>query len=333
VALRHPFDWARGDTVNGWIKLHRKLIYNPVFQKEELLKLFIYCLICAGHKQQRIIFLGKEEVVAKGSFITGRKELSKELKQTESKIYRGLKILNDLNIISMQTNNKFTLINVVNYNTYQGSDSEIEQPANSGLEKVTQITNGCTVKSNNKKEAINTDTVSLSEKNKLQPEQPANNQRTTSEQPANTNKNLRTKELKKEDIKNKDLKHMSALPSDFSPEFETFWKAYPNFNRNKKGAFKAYQVCLKGEGRLEKATPDLLLNAAKRYSEQVKYKDKQYVLHATTFLGKDERWAEWKNPQSAQSLGGYQRTEQEEAERKADIARWASMREEDDTPK
>ena len=129
MALRHPFDWARGDLVNGWIKLHRKIMDNPIFDKSELLKLFVYCLFSAGHEDKRIIWNGKEEIVPRGSFITGREKLSNELKQSESMIRRNLKILENISVITRKTTNKFTVINVVNYGIYQGSDFESDQPA------------------------------------------------------------------------------------------------------------------------------------------------------------------------------------------------------------
>lgn len=229
--------------MNGWIKLHRKLLKNPIFYKPELLQLFIYCLLSAGHEEKRIIFNGKEEIIPKGSFIAGRKALAKNLKQSESMIYRNLKILADISIIYQKSNNRFTLIDVVNYSTYQGVENDNEQLAN--------------------------------------------NKRTTGEH------KQELKELKEL----KDIKHMCVSPDPYPPDFEEFWKHYPHFNRNKKGAYKNYLATLKGDSRLHKATPEQLLRAAKNYAKEVSGKDKQYVLHASTFLGPTtERWFEYDRP-------------------------------------
>ena len=216
--------------MNGWIKLHRKIIDNPVFDNPDLFHLFVYCLIAANHNPTVIVWNGEEKNMERGSFITGRKSLSEKLKQSESKIYRNLKTLEKLNIITQKSNNRFTLINVVNYCNYQGSEFENEQQMN--------------------------------------------NQRTTNEQQMNTVKNIRTKELKNKDLK--DIKHMCDSPDFYSPDFEEFWKAYPN-SKNKKGAYKTYQACLKGDSRINKATPEQLLRSAKRYAEEVKGKDPQYI--------------------------------------------------------
>ena len=237
--------------MNGWIKLHRKIIDNPVFDNPDLFHLFVYCLIAANHNPTMIVWNGEEKNMERGSFITGRKSLSEKLKQSESKIYRNLKTLEKLNIITQKSNNRFTLINVVNYCNYQGSEFENEQQTN--------------------------------------------NQRTTDEQQMNTVKNIRTKELKNKDLK--DLKHTCDSPPLFSPDFEEFWKHYPHFNRNKKGAYKNYLATLKGDSRLHKATLEGLLRAAKNYATEVSGKDKQYVLHASTFLGPTtERWFEYDKP-------------------------------------
>ena len=90
---------------------------------------------------------------------------------------------------------------------------------------------------------------------------------------------------------------MCDSPDLYSPDFETFWKAYPN-NKNKKGAYKTYQAALKGDSRINKATPEQLLRSAKRYAEEVKGKDPQYILHASTFLGPQERWFEYDKPET-----------------------------------
>lgn len=116
--------------MNGWIKLHRKIIDNPVFDNPDLFHLFVYCLIAANHNPTMIVWNGEEKNMERGSFISGRKSLSEKLKQSESKIYRNLKTLEKLNIITQKSNNRFTLINVVNYCNYQGSEFENEQQMN-----------------------------------------------------------------------------------------------------------------------------------------------------------------------------------------------------------
>ena len=115
---------------NGWIKIHRKLLDNPIILKPDLLQVFIYCLLKANHESNEFIFNNELIKVERGSFITGRIEMSKALKRSESAIYRNLKLLRKFNYISLKSNNKFTILTVIKYNTYQIKELISEQQVN-----------------------------------------------------------------------------------------------------------------------------------------------------------------------------------------------------------
>ena len=108
--------------MEGWIKLYRKLIENPIFLKPELLQLFIYCLLKANHEAQGIIFNGQEIEIKLGQFITGRNAMAKDLKQNPITTYKRLKILENLQILNIKSNNKFSVVTVVNYGLYQSEE-------------------------------------------------------------------------------------------------------------------------------------------------------------------------------------------------------------------
>ena len=108
--------------MEGWIKLHRKLLENPIFLKPELLQLFIYCLLKANHEAQKIIFNGQEIEIKIGQFITGRNAMAKDLKQNPITTYKRLKILENLKILNIKSNNKFSVVTVVNYGLYQSEE-------------------------------------------------------------------------------------------------------------------------------------------------------------------------------------------------------------------
>ena len=110
--------------MEGWIKLYRKLIENPIFLKPELLQLFIYCLLKANHEAQKLIFNGQEIEIKPGQFITGRNIIAKELKQNPITTYKRLKILENLQILNIKSNNKFSVVTVVNYGLYQSEEKK-----------------------------------------------------------------------------------------------------------------------------------------------------------------------------------------------------------------
>jgi hypothetical protein len=116
--------------MEGWIKLHRKLLENPIFLKAELLQLFIYCLLKANHEPKQIIFNAKELIIERGQFITGRDVLSKELKQNGRTTYDRLKVLENLQILTIKSNNRFTLVTIENYDLYQSRDEEPNSKSN-----------------------------------------------------------------------------------------------------------------------------------------------------------------------------------------------------------
>jgi hypothetical protein len=114
----------------GYIKLYRKILDNPISKKPEYCWLWCILLMKANHKETDIIFNGKKEKIKIGEFITGRKQLSLESGISESKIQRILKYLEIEHQIEQQTNNKFRRILIINYKQYQQSEQQNEQPVN-----------------------------------------------------------------------------------------------------------------------------------------------------------------------------------------------------------
>jgi hypothetical protein len=116
----------------GWVKLHRKIIDSAVFksEKDNLLKAWIYCMAKANHKKNQAI-IGLQKVDLKpGQFITGRNKLAEDLGFKPSNTYqawRMLKILENMGNLSIKPSNKFSIITVNNWHTYQGVDNESEQ--------------------------------------------------------------------------------------------------------------------------------------------------------------------------------------------------------------
>ena len=165
----------------GFVKIYRKIIENPIFKNPGLLQLYIYCILRANFKDNEFIFNGKLEKVKKGSFITGRNELSKELNVNKNTIYKRLQILKDLSYINIYPNNKYSLIEIINYEKNQSQNYRknlTEMPIIKGDVKNTS-------KSNNK----NLAEMPIDKGFKKTKKGNGNNKRTTKEQRNNTNKN------------------------------------------------------------------------------------------------------------------------------------------------
>jgi hypothetical protein len=104
---------------------------HAVFDDEWLWKLFSWCVMRANFRDSYTA----DGLVKRGSFTIGRIAASRELRCSDSRVYRGLKRLESLGSIVLKANSRFTTITVCNYDTYQGDDGQErtadEQPVNS----------------------------------------------------------------------------------------------------------------------------------------------------------------------------------------------------------
>lgn len=116
--------------MEGWIRVHRKIIDAPWFNKSEYVHLWLYLLLKANHKDQEV-FIGNEKVLVKrGQLLTSRHKLSEVVHIQENKIYRILKCFENEHQIEQHKTRKYTVISIVNYDTYQKSEQDNEQQMN-----------------------------------------------------------------------------------------------------------------------------------------------------------------------------------------------------------
>lgn len=146
---------------NGFILLSRSILDSDVFASQKLLKIWIWCLCKANYKDKSIpLKVGKGERIIKvkrGSFLFGRFKAEEQLYIDGSTIYKLMQKLKDLEMITIESNNQYSVVSICNYDIYQNADNY----------KVTSK------------------------------EQPSNNEVTTEGQPSNTTKNINNeKELK-----------------------------------------------------------------------------------------------------------------------------------------
>ena len=144
--------------MEGWIKLHRKVLDNPVINKDaDYLAVWIYLLLNATHKEVSAIFKGKKILLIPGQLITGRKSISDDLSISESKIYRILNDFKSEQQIEQQTSNKNSLITILKWNEYQNNEQQDEQQMNNKRTASEQQVN--TNKNERNKEYINNNNI------------------------------------------------------------------------------------------------------------------------------------------------------------------------------
>lgn len=112
----------------GYIKLHRKMLDNPIVCKDsETFSIWIYLLLNATHQEIPAIFKGQKIMLKKGQLITGILSISKKLKINKDKVQRTLKCFEVDNQIEQQTSNKNRLISILNWETYQTVDKPFDK--------------------------------------------------------------------------------------------------------------------------------------------------------------------------------------------------------------
>lgn len=104
---------------NGWVKIHRKIIENPIFKRSAYFHLWITLLLKSNHKQTKMMWNGGIIVVNEGQLITGRKSLSEETGIPESTIEDILRYLETQHQIQQQKTTKYRLVTILNWKDYQ----------------------------------------------------------------------------------------------------------------------------------------------------------------------------------------------------------------------
>lgn len=99
----------------GYIKLHRKMLTWEWYTDINTKAVFLHCLFKANWKDGRY----RGQIIKRGSFVTGRKKLAKELGLTEREIRTALEHLKSTNELTIKTTNRYSIITVVNYGLYQ----------------------------------------------------------------------------------------------------------------------------------------------------------------------------------------------------------------------
>jgi len=96
----------------GWVKLHRKVLNNEIFRHDHTAwRVFEYFLLVADHKTGRRDY--------------GRFQVARELDMNPSTLYKAIKRLEKAKMVTQESNNRYTVLSIVNWGQYQSSDNTI----------------------------------------------------------------------------------------------------------------------------------------------------------------------------------------------------------------
>lgn len=104
---------------SGWVKIHRKILENPISAKPQYFAVWMHLLLMASHKETSFIWNNKKMVLREGQFVTGRKKISLISGVKESSVEKILKYLELEHQIEQQKTRKYRVITIVKWNDYQ----------------------------------------------------------------------------------------------------------------------------------------------------------------------------------------------------------------------
>jgi hypothetical protein len=137
----------------GYVKLWRVSLEKPIFQKPELWQFATWCLMKATHKKRTQLVGFQQVELEPGQFIFGRDSAAEQLLSTPQKIRTCVKILSNLEFITIKSTNKYSVITIINWRIYQPEENNstsnltTNQPATN--QQITTNKNVKNVKNNN----------------------------------------------------------------------------------------------------------------------------------------------------------------------------------------
>lgn len=143
---------------SGWVKLHRKILDNPIFKNDKLFRVFMYLLLKASHTE-RDQLIGDSIVHLKtGQWATGRKAISRDTGLTEQNVRTAISKLEKLGILTIKVTVKYSVFSITNWHNHQQDN---QQPTNKQPTSNQQVTTNNNVKNeknvNNKDLSVITD--------------------------------------------------------------------------------------------------------------------------------------------------------------------------------
>ena len=144
--------------LNGFIKVHRKLVQWGWYKDSVVKDLFLHLLLTASFRDTE--WMGR--TIRKGQLVTSNKNLAEELGFSVQQIRTALNKLKSTGEITSEATNKFTVITLVNWEKYQ----VLEIPETNKATNEQQTSNKQTTNEQQHRNNVNNYLDKVEEKNK-----------------------------------------------------------------------------------------------------------------------------------------------------------------------
>lgn len=117
----------------GWIKLYRKITECEIWKDDDPFSkrdAWIDILLLCNYENKKAVIGMKPIMVEKGSFLTSQDHLAVRWHWSRQRVRSYIKLLEELQMITTTTTNKYTIIKVPKYEGYQGFEEEKNQQNN-----------------------------------------------------------------------------------------------------------------------------------------------------------------------------------------------------------
>lgn len=109
----------------GWVKLHRTITDNWIWDNPHYLKWWLDLILMANHKERKILFNDSIRTVGIGERVTSEQKLSERWGVSRNTVRKFLNLLVKDDMISLQKSRQTgTTYKINNYNVYQGFSEE-----------------------------------------------------------------------------------------------------------------------------------------------------------------------------------------------------------------
>lgn len=108
----------------GWIKLHRAIRKNWIWEDAQKLKWWLDILLQANHQEKKVLLGNELVLIERGSFHTSELKLAKKWGVSKTTVRKFLELLESDRMITTIKSKKGTTLKVSNYEEYQGFSEE-----------------------------------------------------------------------------------------------------------------------------------------------------------------------------------------------------------------
>lgn len=111
----------------GWIKLHRKVLDNPLMNRPAYRSVWIELLLRATHNEASVMFKGNRVKLKPGQFTSGAYQISASTGVPRGTVERILKTFKNEEQIEIESDRQCSMITILKWNKYQTSEEQSEE--------------------------------------------------------------------------------------------------------------------------------------------------------------------------------------------------------------